>query len=153
MISLEAQASYILSFIDRYQTESIHSFAPKPTAVADFAAHVKATIQSTVWASGCSAWFSDPSLLWPGSSLHYMEAVREPRADDWDITYRGNRFSYLGNGFSQTEWDPSSDLAFYIRDEEGAGLDGGWDSRRRRREVLTRSGGPLRELHRLTIPG
>ena len=31
------------------------------------------------------------------------------------MRYTGNRFSWLGNGMSQTELDPESDLGCYIR--------------------------------------
>ena len=86
-------------------------------------------------------------LLWPGSTLHYLETLRELRADDWDIRYKGNRFAWLGNGFSQTEMDPVSDLAYYIRDSD----DSLFASRSKRRKVLTKSGSvPPRTLH--TIP-
>ena len=26
--------------------------------------------------------------------------------DDWEVKYNGNRFAWLGNGYSQTELDP-----------------------------------------------
>lgn len=67
--------------------------------------------------------------LWPGSTLHYMEALRDVRADDWEVKYNGNRFAWLGNGISQTEFDPTSDLAWYIRSRD----DGPYSSRRKRR--------------------
>jgi hypothetical protein len=63
--------------------------------------------------------------------------MKETRYDDWDvsrtlilvypnvqlltspqITYRGNRFAWLGNGYSQTELDPTCDLGYYIRFED-----------------------------------
>lgn len=74
--------------------------------------------------------------MWPGSPLHYREAMAHVRGDDWDVNYSGNRFAWLGNGFSQTEFDPTSDLAYYLRDED----DSPYASRGKRREVATRSG-------------
>lgn len=62
--------------------------------------------------------------------------MKELRADDWDIQYAGNRFAWLGNGFSQTEFDPTSDLACYIRDAD----DSPFASRGKRREVFSKSG-------------
>ena len=73
-----------------------------------------------------------------------MEALKELRAEDWEIRYRGNRFAFLGNGLSQAEFDPSCDLAYYVRDRD----ESPWASRRKRRKVLTRSGTQMdRELH------
>lgn len=87
--------------------------------------------------------------LWPGSTLHYLEAIRELRADDWDISYAGKRFEWLGNGVSQTEFDATSDLGYYIKDHD----DSSFASRQMRRETYSRSGTqPARELHRLYRP-
>jgi len=42
----------------------------------------------------------------------------------------------MGNGYSQTELDPTCDLGYYIRFED----DSPYASRQMRRKVLTRSG-------------
>ena len=150
-LTLEAQADHILMLVDRYQTENIHSFCPKPAAVKDFTQHLVHFMPKTVWSEACRSGYKNHTTsgrvptLWPGSTLHYLEAIRELRADDWDICYTGNRFEWLGNGVSQTEFDASSDLGYYIRDHD----DSSFASRRMRREVYSRSGTqPLRELHR-----
>lgn len=150
----ETQVDHILHLIDRYQTEpTIHSFQPSHAATTDFLSHVATVMPRTVWSDPtCRSSFKSPQilnnlpLLWPGSLLHYMEALRELRAEDWDFTYRGNRFAYLGKvGLSQAEFDPSCDLAYYIRArDEGKPV----GSRAMRREVVTRSGTQRpRELH------
>ncbi len=154
--SIEAQIDHILLLIDRYQTENIRSFSPKQSAVDDFAEHVHDFMQKTVWSEPCGSRFKSNAAdgkraptLWPGSTLHYIEALREVRADDWDIRYDGNRFAWLGNGISQTEFDPTSDLAYYIRDHDNSPF----ASRSRRREIFSRSGSqPARILHRVHRP-
>ena len=135
LATVECQADYMLKLIDRYQTENIRSFAPKAEAVADFTAHASKVLAKTVWAENCRSWYrhnkdehgfgpQDPlavaeSLtIWPGSGVHYIEAMADVRADDWDIVYEGNRFAWLGNGFSQAEADGESDLAWYVREED-----------------------------------
>ena len=36
---------------------------------------------------------------WPGSSWHFNEALKNPRWEDYNVTYvRRNRFAYLGYG-------------------------------------------------------
>ncbi|KAL4800789.1 monooxygenase [Aspergillus venezuelensis] len=151
LAAIEAQADYICSFIDRYQTEPIHSFAPKPSACEDFTAHVATFMESAVWTDDCRNSHNGHAVggrvptTWPGSTLHYLEAMREARGDDWEVKYKGNRFSWLGNGISQTEWDPTADLAYYIRQ----GDDGNWGSRRKRTLDIARTGSmPPRVLHR-----
>ena len=44
----ETQADHMLQLVDRYQTENIASFAPKPEAVDDFMAHTRAFMPRTV---------------------------------------------------------------------------------------------------------
>ncbi|KAL9122380.1 MAG: hypothetical protein Q9187_001064 [Circinaria calcarea] len=150
---LETQADHILHLIDRFQTENIHSFSPKHAAVTDFIVHTKSFMRKTVWSQPCTSTHKSKDvnatpILWPGSILHYMEALKELRADDWDIRYRGNRFAWLANGFSQAEFDPTNDLGYYVRDGDSSP----YASRRKRRALLTRSGTqkarPLHTLHR-----
>lgn len=162
----EVQAEYMLRLVDRYQSENWHSFTPKREVVDELMAHSKRVLKKTVWAEGCSSWYKQSSqkrhaedaeaehgadgdedaareaaaeslTLWPGSGLHFVEALAELRADDWDIRYKGNRFDWMGNGFSRTEEDPESDRAWYIRDRD----DGPFLSREKRRRVRTRKGG------------
>ena len=49
-------------------------------------------------------------------------AVKTPRPEgnffSWHIEYRGNRFAWLGNGFSQTEVLPGGDLSYYLRNSD-----------------------------------
>ena len=63
-----------------------------------------------------------------------MKALSDVRADDFDIAYNGNRFAWLGNGYSQTEKDPTADPAYYIREYD----DGPLLSRGGRRMALTK---------------
>ncbi|KAK5192439.1 hypothetical protein LTR99_010433 [Exophiala xenobiotica] len=136
---IEVQADYMLKWIDRWQTENMRSFSPKKEAVDDFVEHVNAYMPRTVWTENCRSWYKNGSedgrvtALWPGSSLHYMEAMEFPRHDDFVVTYSGNRFSWMGNGYSQTEMDPDADWAYYIRDFDDSPLLG----KSRRRKALT----------------
>lgn len=88
-------------------------------------------------------------VLWPGSTLHYLQTMQEVRADDWDVRYSGNRFSFLGNGISHAEFDSTSDLSYYIRVHD----DSPPLTRRKRMELTMRSGSqPARVLHRTHRP-
>ncbi|KAL3430356.1 hypothetical protein BDV09DRAFT_199749 [Aspergillus tetrazonus] len=142
LIAIEAQADYMMKLIDRYQTTNIRSFAPTADAVNDFIEFKDHFMRKTVWADGCRSWYkaTDPNGpvtgLWPGSTLHYIEALNEVRLDDWEVKYNGNRFAWLGNGYSQTEIDETSDWAYYIRDRD----DGEYHSRNKRLRVLNKSG-------------
>ncbi|KAK8131616.1 putative sterigmatocystin biosynthesis monooxygenase stcW [Apiospora sp. TS-2023a] len=140
LATVEAQADYMLRWCDRWQTENIHSFSPKQEAVNEFKDHADAVIQKTVWSDSCSSWYkaapSQPAKvsLWPGSGLHYMEAISSLRSDDFDVRYRGNRWEWLGNGFSQVEQDEECDLSYYIRTQD----DGEFLSSKKRRRARTK---------------
>ena len=41
--------------------------------------------------------------------------IERIRAEDFDITYRpANQFSFMGNGFTEMEFDDDADLGWYI---------------------------------------
>ena len=54
------------------------------------------------------------TAIWPGSRMHYFEVLKEPRYEDFDVEYRGNRFSFLGNGYTSAELDPLADPVWYF---------------------------------------
>ncbi|KAK4570504.1 hypothetical protein LTR86_002584 [Recurvomyces mirabilis] len=140
--AIELQADYMCKLIDHWQTHNIKSFSPKKEAVEDFIRHKDEFMRRTVWSDPCRSWYKSGQIdapitaLWPGSTLHYIEALADVRMEDFNVEYAGNRFSYLGNGYSQTELDETCDWAYYIREED----DGEWLSRGKRRKDLTRSG-------------
>ena len=135
----EAQADYMLKMIDRWQTENIQSFSPKIEAVEDFIAHKDQFMKGTIWAHDCRSWYKNNSssgkvtAVWPGSTMHYLQTLAEPRYEDWNFTYTGNRFAFLGNGFSQIEGDKTADLAYYIRNHD----DSPFISRNKRTKLAT----------------
>lgn len=139
---IECQADYMCKLIDRYQTHNIKSFSPKQEAVDDFIAYKDFFMARTVWNDPCRSWYKAAgpdgkvTALWPGSTLHYMEAMEELRLEDWNVEYEGNRFAYLGNGYSQCEIDQTADWGYYIREsDDGAPLSLG-----KRRKIVTKSG-------------
>lgn len=132
--------------MNRWQTENIHSMSPKTEAVEDFIAYKDNFMTKMVWTQECRSWYKNNSVsgkvtaIWPGSSLHYLEALAEPRYEDWNIKYKGNRFVFLGNGYSQTESDDTADWAYYVRNSDDSPLIG----RSKWRKMITKSG---------TLPG
>lgn len=60
--------------------------------------------------------------LWPGSSLHAIEAFRSPRWEDFEYEYHDeaegaetNAMAWLGNGWTVNQLGPATDeqLGFY----------------------------------------
>jgi cyclohexanone monooxygenase len=87
-----------------------------------------ANLTAPVWSQGCTSWYKNGTAdgkvtaLWPGSTLHYLEALDAPRYEDWDIERYGNRFDYLGNGHSSAE-TRTLDVAYYIKNADDSPLD------------------------------
>lgn len=141
LCAIEAQADWMCKLIDRYQTNNIATFAPTEEAVQDFVEYKDWFMQKTVWADACRSWYKQRAdgpitALWPGSALHYIEALKDLRIDDFHVRYAGNRFAWLGNGYSQTELDNTADWAYYIRERD----DDPPLSTAGRRRLLTKSG-------------
>ncbi|KAF2676844.1 monooxygenase [Lentithecium fluviatile CBS 122367] len=137
LVTIEAQADYMLKMCDRWQTENILSFAPKKEVVQELQEQIDTMLARTIWSDSCSSWYKPhgrdtPASLWPGSGLHYMEAISTVRTEDYDFQYQGNRFGWLGNGVSQVESDPDCDPAFYVREKDDSEMIG----KRNRRRIL-----------------
>lgn len=103
----EAQGDYAVKIVRKLQKENYSTFEARAERVADFSTYIDAYFKRTVYTDACSSWYrahnnSDRIIaLWPGSSLHCLEALRSPRWEDyiWESTETaGNLLSWLGNG-------------------------------------------------------
>ncbi|KAI1291545.1 hypothetical protein F5Y03DRAFT_376488 [Xylaria venustula] len=141
LYGVETQVDWICRLIDQYQTTNIKMFVPKEEAVRDFIEYKDYFMKRTVWTDPCQSWYKNRgdgrvTALWPGSTLHYVECMKKIRLDDFEVTYAGNRFAWLGNGYSQTELDETADWAYYIREKD----DSSPLSTAGQRKLLTKSG-------------
>ncbi|KAJ8117410.1 hypothetical protein OPT61_g1397 [Boeremia exigua] len=105
----EAQGDYAVKIIRKLQKEDYETFEVRPERVADFSKYIDEYFKRTVYTDECSSWYrahnnSDRIIaLWPGSSLHCIEALRSPRWEDyvWESTGpSSNLLRWLGNGNS-----------------------------------------------------
>ncbi|KAJ3542224.1 hypothetical protein NM208_g4218 [Fusarium decemcellulare] len=114
----EAQGDYAIKLIRKLQKEDYATFEVRPERVADFSKYIDEYFKLTVYTDDCSSWYrahnnSDRIIaLWPGSSLHCLEALRAPRWEDYRFESAdpsGNLLRWLGNGYSETltKGDPS----------------------------------------------
>jgi len=107
---------YALDMIKKIQSEYIASIAPKQDVTDAFNEHCQEFLKRTVWVGGCRSWYKKGTVdgrvcaIYGGTTYHWMEAVKNPRWEDFKIDYRRsqgggprNRFAYLGNGFTKRE--------------------------------------------------
>lgn len=114
---------YALQMIRKMQSEYVHSWMPKQDVTDEFNAHCQEWVRHTVWTEDCRSWYKNNetgrvNAVWPGSSLHYIEAIREVRWEDMEVRYMGpakkNRWAYLGMGTTKAlveKGDPSPYLS------------------------------------------
>ncbi|RSL66611.1 hypothetical protein CEP51_012797 [Fusarium floridanum] len=120
---LEAIVAYSIKCIRKMQTDNIKYFVPKQQVIDEFNDHTQSWFKGTVWEEDCNAWYKNSKTgrvdaIWPGSALHFREALSEPRWEDMEIEYhnRQNRFEYLGYGYSPVDLnpDPTTDRCPYL---------------------------------------
>lgn len=102
--SIETTIEYSVKMMKKIQTECIKAIEVQQEAVDDIYAHFDEYHKTTVWQEECRSWFKDGKIknriyLWPGSTIHFLKSIKEPRMEDYNIRWRyKNRFAFLGNG-------------------------------------------------------
>jgi len=117
-------AEYAVKIIKKMQNEFIRSIVPKQDITDSFNAHVQEFIKHTVWSTDCRAWYRNNetgrvNAVFPGSSLHYMQVIEEPRYEDYNITYqnRQNPWAFLGLGFALENRTEGADQSPYLSEQ------------------------------------
>jgi cation diffusion facilitator CzcD-associated flavoprotein CzcO len=138
---IETVGDYIVKCIRKIQKENIAAMVVKEAREKDFIEYADAYFEGTVFAEECRSWYKNKGTgevvgLWPGSTLHCMEALRSPRWEDYEYTYvdelearedeaqtnglggkkKANRLAWLGNGWSVNQLE-ERDLAWYLYPE------------------------------------
>lgn len=93
-----AVTNYTIQVIQKLQIENIRSLVPRQDITDKFNAHVQTFIKKSVWKEDCRSWYKNNDTgkvfaVWPGSSLHYMQAISAPRYEDYHMTYHHENLS------------------------------------------------------------
>lgn len=125
---LEANTDYVVKVIRKLQKEDYASIEPKAERVKDFSDYIDEYFKDKVYTENCKSWYRSEGgngdriiALWPGSTLHALEALRSPRWEDFiyesvNSEAAGNGLRWLGNGWSETQ--KAGDPSWYINPEE-----------------------------------
>jgi cation diffusion facilitator CzcD-associated flavoprotein CzcO len=123
-VIFEKVADYTIKAIKKTQLERIKWMVPSAGAVRDFMQYVDAYFVRTVFGQKCKSWYKNGKEegrvvgLWPGSCLHAVRTLENPRWEDYEYVYldeRPNRFGYLGDGWTEAERN-GGDTAFYMEE-------------------------------------
>jgi len=119
---IEIEGDYITKCIRKLQKEDYITMMPKPERVQDFSDYCVEYFKKTVYMDECASWYRSEGGkgnriigLWPGSTLHCLEALRAPRWEDYDFESKDeNKLRWLGNGWSVTQIGDGGDPAWYL---------------------------------------
>ncbi|KAL8280487.1 hypothetical protein RQP46_007135 [Phenoliferia psychrophenolica] len=123
LVMFEREIDYMIAAISKMQRENIKAMSVKGSARDDFMSYVANYFPKTVYSEKCRSWYKKGMelgpvvALWPGSCLHAITALKNPRWEDFDYisaSSQKNIFSWLGNGFSVPEATGEGDRAFYL---------------------------------------
>ncbi|KAL3442851.1 hypothetical protein BJX65DRAFT_312463 [Aspergillus insuetus] len=113
VLGIQATAIYVYKWLEKLQTEMIRSFEVRDDANEEYNQHIQQYLERTVWTRGCRSWYKRGTVdgpvvaIYGGTSFHFMEAIKNPRWEDFQIERtkeaKSNRYAYLGDGFSQRE--------------------------------------------------
>ena len=114
-------ADYLLKWLRKVATEDIKSIVPRTAAIAELVRYQDELHKGMIWSDSCKSWFKNNTVdrcntaLFAGSALLFRKMISEIRPEDFEIEYRSsNRWSFMGNGFTDFELDPENNLAWYI---------------------------------------
>ncbi|KAK5128236.1 hypothetical protein LTR85_002903 [Meristemomyces frigidus] len=123
--SIETTVEYSVKMMKKIQTECIKAIEVQQEAVDDIYAHFDEFHKTTVWQEECRSWFKDGKIknriyLWPGSTIHFLKTIKEPRMEDYNIRYRyKNRYAFLGSGaVKATDSRDVAGLSTYMRNSD-----------------------------------
>jgi len=128
LVMVEYEVDYAIQVVKKLQKERLKSIEVKQEAVDDFNEYIDAYFPRTVFGQKCRSWYKMGKEegrvvgLWPGSCLHALQSMKDPRWEDFDYEQldedkkKGirNRFYYLGNGWTENERLEQGDRAPYI---------------------------------------
>lgn len=113
VIGIQTTAIYIYKWLEKMQTENLKSFEVLDDVNEEYNQHVQKYMERTVWTRGCRSWYKRGTVdgpvvaIYGGTTFHFIEALKNPRWEDFRLERvpeaRYNRFSYLGDGFTQRE--------------------------------------------------
>ena len=85
---IEAQARYAVDALTALRAKQLASLDVRPEVEQAFGTELRARLKTTVWTSGCNAWYQTPDgdvLLWPGFTFEYWRRTRHVDLANYDV--------------------------------------------------------------------
>ncbi|KAJ5372949.1 hypothetical protein N7517_004955 [Penicillium concentricum] len=110
LVLIERALDYVTECVGKMQRDNIRAMSVHPEAVKRFTQYCNQYFAGTVFSSKCRSWYKGGTengrvtALWPGSSLHSMKALANPRWEDFEYWYVNNNASgWIGDGWTENE--------------------------------------------------
>ncbi|KAF7551089.1 hypothetical protein G7046_g7809 [Stylonectria norvegica] len=123
--SLNWTGDYFVKWVKKISTEGIKHVVPKKAKTEAFLKYSDQVHKTLVWSGGCKSWYKRGRVdgrvtaLFGGSAHLFNRMLTDIRGEDFDITYNtANPFRFMGNGFTEFEFDEKSDLSWYVEKAE-----------------------------------
>ncbi|UZJ57599.1 hypothetical protein CBS101457_006919 [Exobasidium rhododendri] len=142
VILFQTEIDFAIKCAQKLRTQHYKTMQPKKEAVQEFQEYSQTYFKQTVFGQPVRSWYKAGAVqgpvyaLWPGSCVHAVRTLSNPRWEDFNFTkfenphseQRTNRFDYLGNGSTveeemidgvvgeETAWyitEPNPVLAYY----------------------------------------
>ncbi|MCJ1309536.1 hypothetical protein MMC25_003196 [Agyrium rufum] len=124
LVMIERYTEYAAKCLSKLQTENILTMQPKRRATKNFTDYCDAYFKGTVYSEECSSWYKTGgkngrvAALWPGSSLHAVQTLANPRWEDFEYTYvDGNEFGWIGDGWCVADRTEGADRSWYLDEQ------------------------------------
>lgn len=87
--TIEAQAEFVVSTVERMRLEGITSLNPKQASVDEFTRNVEERFVGTTHNKGCTSWWSNQTgfnhSIWPASSDDYRALLAELELSEFEV--------------------------------------------------------------------
>ena len=110
LLLLERVIDYFTSCVLKMQRDNIRSMSVRKDAVQRFTRYCDQYFSRTVYSEQCRSWYKggeeDGRVIgvWPGSSLHSLRVLSQPRWEDFTYEYVGdNANGWIGDGWTEAE--------------------------------------------------
>jgi len=118
LLIFESIIGYIVKAVEKISRKHIKSMEVKETALSSWSLYLDQYFPKTVHVDNCTSWYKVNGKivgLWPGSSLHAMKTLENPRWEDYNYEALDgrNQLDWIGNGWT-LEDAKRGNLSYYL---------------------------------------
>ncbi|GES63084.1 flavin-binding monooxygenase [Aspergillus terreus] len=110
LLLIEKEQDYFTKCVEKMQRDNIRAMSVRKDSVERFTQHCDQYFARTVFSLKCRSWYKGGTedgrvtALWPGSSLHSLKTLANPRWEDFSYEYvNDNANGWLGDGWTENE--------------------------------------------------